>query len=45
MKKYRGYYIDHVIFHSEADIDSHIKNHAIEQYQMMCRMFLNMEKM
>lgn len=39
MKQYRGYYIDHVIFHSEADIDAHIKSHAIEQYQMMCRMF------
>ena len=39
MKQYRGYYIDHVIFHSKADIDAHIKNHAIEQYQMMCRMF------
>lgn len=39
MKQYRGYYIDHVIFRSEADIDAHIKSHAIEQYQMMCRMF------
>ena len=39
MRAYRGYYIDHVIFHSKEDIDLHIKNHAVEQYQMMCRMF------
>lgn len=39
MRSYRGYYIDHVIFHSKEEIDLHIKNHAVEQYQMMCRMF------
>lgn len=33
MKKYRGLYIDHVIFNSEAEIDAHLKQQAIEAYK------------
>ena len=39
MKQYKGYYIDHVVFNSEADIDNFIKEQAIDRYKMMCRMF------
>ena len=41
MKKYRGYYIDHVVFHSESDIDNHIKEQAVSRYKMMCQKFAN----
>lgn len=41
MKKYRGYYIDGVIFHSESEIDAFIKKQAIEHYKMLCAMFAN----
>lgn len=39
MTQYKGYYIDHVIFNSETDIDSFIKEQAISRYKMMCQMF------
>lgn len=39
MTKYKGYYIDHIIFNSKAEIDSHVKEKAIDRYKMMCRMF------
>lgn len=39
MKQYRGYYIDHIVFSSEAEIDAAIKAQAIDRYKMMCRMF------
>ena len=39
MTQYKGYYIDHIIFNSKADIDNHIKEQAIDRYKMMCRMF------
>jgi len=29
MTKYRGYYIDHVVFNSKKDIDEHVKNELI----------------
>lgn len=29
MIKYRGYYIDHVVFNSKKDIDEHCKNELI----------------
>jgi len=32
MQQYKGYYIDHVIFHSKADIDAHIKAQTIKAY-------------
>lgn len=32
MKKYRGYYIDHVVFDSEADIDDFIRYQAVKAY-------------
>jgi len=39
MKKYKGYYIDNVIFHSEAEIDAFIKNKAIEAYIKAVQIF------
>lgn len=39
MKNYKGYYIDHVIFHSETEIDTFLKKQAIEKYRMLCQMF------
>lgn len=39
MIQYKGYYIDHIIFNSKADIDNFIKEQAIDRYRMMCRMF------
>lgn len=39
MKQHKGYYIDHIYFNSEAEIDSFIKEQEINRYKMMCRMF------
>ena len=39
MTQYKGYYIDHIIFNSKADIDNFVKEQAINRYKMMCRMF------
>lgn len=33
MKNYRGYYIGNIIFHSEKEIDSFLKNQAIDSYR------------
>lgn len=40
MKQYKGYYIDHIYFHSEADIDAFVKQQAIDRYKQMCRLFV-----
>ncbi len=40
MTQYKGYYIDHIYFHSKAEIDNFIKEQAIDRYKMMCRMFV-----
>lgn len=45
MKNYKGYYIDHVYFHSEAEIDAFIKKQAIDRYKMFCTMFANKPSM
>ena len=39
MTQYKGYYIDHVYFHSKAEIDAHIKQEAVEEYQRRLRYF------
>lgn len=39
MKKYKGYYIDHVYYHSEAEIDEAIKQREINNYKMRCEIF------
>ena len=39
MKKYKGYFIDHVIFNSKQDIDKHIKEKAIESYKTAIWLF------
>lgn len=39
MKKYKGYYIDKVAFHSEAEIDEFIKQQAIKEYEKRCKIF------
>lgn len=39
MKKYKGYYIDHVSFNSEEEIDDFLKQKAIEYYKITCQVF------
>ena len=39
MKQYKGYYIDKVIFHNEAEIEAFRKKQTIEKYQQLCKMF------
>ena len=39
MTQYKGYYIDHIYFHSKAEIDAHIKQKAVEEYQRLIRYF------
>ena len=39
MTQYKGYYIDHIYFHSKSDIDSNIKKKAVEEYQRRIRYF------
>lgn len=39
MKQYKGYYIDKVIFHNEEEIDTFIKNQAIDVYRKAVEYF------
>ena len=39
MKQYKGYYIDHVIFNSTAEIDAFIKKQAVEHHNRLSKMF------
>lgn len=39
MRKYRNYYIDNVAFHSEADIDKHIKGLTLKAYRTAVKLF------
>lgn len=39
MKKYKGYYIDKVIFHDEAEIDEFVKQQEIREYKIRCQIF------
>ena len=39
MTQYKGYYIDHIYFNSKAEIDAHIKQKAVEEYQRRIRYF------
>lgn len=41
MKKNRGYYIDGVIFKSEADIDISIREQAANRYRTLTKVFVN----
>lgn len=41
MKKCKGYYIDKVIFHNEAEIDEFVKQQAIKEYEKRCKIFAN----
>lgn len=41
MKQYKGYYIDHVTFDKESEIDEFIKNETKRKYEMLCKMFSN----
>ena len=38
MMKYRGYYIDHVVFRTKSDIDAFVKDQAIKHYKTLCKM-------
>lgn len=39
MKKYKGYYIDHIGFNSKAEIDEFRKEQAIKAYKLAVSMF------
>lgn len=39
MTRYKGYYIDHVVFNSKAEIDAFRKEQAINGYKTACRLF------
>ena len=39
MTQYKGYYIDHIHFNSKDEIDAHIKQKAVEEYQRRIRYF------
>lgn len=39
MKQYRGYYIDHMVFNTKADIDAFIRKQMVEHYKMLCEEF------
>ena len=41
MKKYRGYYIDKVIFSNEAEIDAFIEKQAVERFAKLNKIFAN----
>ena len=38
-KMYKGYYIDGIRFTSKEDIDSFLKNKAIEAFKTACKLF------
>lgn len=38
MKQYKGYYIDHVIFNSTAEIDAFIKKQAVEHHNRLSKL-------
>lgn len=40
MKSYKGYYIDHVYFNSEEEIDNFLKEQAIRAYKTAIGMFI-----
>ena len=39
MKQYKGYYIDHVIFNNEEEIDSFLEKQALDAYILACQLF------
>ena len=41
MKSYNGYYIDHVVFHSEDEIDAFIKKQAVDKMGLLVKCFVN----
>ena len=41
MKKYRGQFIDGLVFKSEAEIDRFILDRSVREYRSACRMFNN----
>lgn len=41
MKQYKGYCIDNVIYHNEAEIDEALKNMAIKAFENSVRYFAN----
>lgn len=41
MKKYKGYYIDGVVFKTEAEIDAYHKNSIIEKIRIFNEMLTN----
>ena len=40
MKSYKGYYIDHVYFNSQEEIDNFLKEQAVRAYKTAIEMFI-----
>lgn len=40
MKQYKGYYIDHVIFNNEQEIDTFLEKQALDAYKKACELFV-----
>lgn len=39
MKKYKGYYIDNFVFHSESEIDAFLKKQAVDYFIWLNKYF------
>lgn len=39
MRQYKGYYIDHVVFNSKADIDKFLEREAVRAHEKACKYF------
>lgn len=41
MKQYKGYYIDHIYFHSTEDIDNYIRGQLVKRFIKLNQLFLS----
>lgn len=41
MKRYKGYYIDGVVFNNEAEIDKYLEEKIMELFINACKMFIS----
>lgn len=41
MTKYRGYYIDKVVFNNKVEIDNFIKEQAVKRFEVLNQIFNN----
>ncbi len=45
MKNYKGYYIDNVYFHNEAEIDAFVEKQAVNRFITLNKIFSNLGTM